>query len=262
MSTEETTENENEPLWRTIFQDGHPDLLKQHWLHRKLPSPPRCRLCLVPFEGLGGWWMRKRGKARSDRNEHYCSACDGFLAAFPGGAEVEMTLLFADIRQSSQMAEDLGSAQFAAKVNAFYAQVGKILAASDGFVVELRGDCIAGAYPPGFSGQDHAAKAVRAAVEIVKQSGSDGAAFGVGVHAGPVFIGTVDTAAGRLNEVSVFGETVNMAAKLSDVAPAGQALVSTEAATLAGMSGDLSPATEISTRESEVLPITAHPVGR
>lgn len=254
-------ENPNEPLWRQIFEEGHPYLLKQHWLHRKLPSPPRCRLCLVPFSGLGGWIMRKRGRDRSDRNEHYCNACDGFLEANPGGAEVEMTLLFADIRQSSQMAQDLGAAAFAQQVNAFYRQVGDALMATDGFVVELRGDCIAGAYPPGFSGADHAKKAVQAAQEIVHSNLShEGVGFGVGVHAGPTFIGTVETSAGRLNEISIFGETVNMAAKLGDVAAAGQALVSTEAAEKAGMASALSPATVVSTRESEVLPIEAHPI--
>ena len=250
MTETAAAENPNEPLWRQIFQDGHPYLQKQHKLHTWLPSPPRCRLCLVPFSGLGGWVMRRRGRSPSDRNEHYCTACDGFLDANPGGAEVEMTLLFADIRQSGKMAAELGTAAFAAKVNRFYDAVIDILMDTDGFVVELRGDCVAGAYPPGFSGADHAAKAIKAAKRIVERKRGDDPEFGVGVHTGPVFIGTVSAAGGRLNEISVFGDAVNMAAHLGDVAGPGEALISTEAAVAGGNAG-LPGAEAITTKQEE-----------
>ena len=254
-------DNPNEPLWRQIFQDGHPFLLKQHWLHKKLPSPPRCRLCYVPFSGLGGWYMRRKGRSPSDRNEHYCSACDGFLEANPGGAEVEMTLLFADIRQSSKLAADIGAAAFATEVNRFYQRIARALADSDGFVVELRGDCMAGAYPPGFSGQDHAAKAIRAAQKMVRDNiGGGDPGFGVGVHTGPVFIGTVGAATGRLNEISIFGEAVNLAANLGDLAGSGQALISVEAAEHAGMSGALPSPENVPPKVAEQT-VTAHRLG-
>ena len=38
-----------------------------------------------------------------------------------------------------------------------------------------------------------------------------------------VFIGTVGAATGRLNEISIFGEAVNLAANLGDLAGSGQA---------------------------------------
>jgi adenylate cyclase len=113
-------ETGNEELWRTIFDDGHPDLKKQHGLHRLLPRDPRCRLCLAPFSGLGGWWMGRRGKKPSSRNPHYCSACDGFLEAFPGGAEVNMSLLFVDIRNSTEFANNAGPADVQARVTPFW----------------------------------------------------------------------------------------------------------------------------------------------
>jgi hypothetical protein len=40
MTDTYTEETGNADLWRTIFQDGHPDLLKQHGLHKLLPSEP------------------------------------------------------------------------------------------------------------------------------------------------------------------------------------------------------------------------------
>jgi adenylate cyclase len=112
-------EDGNAELWSTIFSDGHPDLLKQHRLHRMMPSPPRCRLCKVPFKGIGGWWFSRRGKQPSSRNQHYCAACDGFLDGFPGGAEVEMAILFVDIRNSTAFAEGAEPKQVSDRVTAF-----------------------------------------------------------------------------------------------------------------------------------------------
>lgn len=63
------------PAIPRLGSGGHPVIL---------PAPPRCRLCLVPFAGIGGWLMRRRGKAPSSRNPHCCNACDRFLDAFPG----------------------------------------------------------------------------------------------------------------------------------------------------------------------------------
>ena len=44
----------NEEVWYAVFGPGHPDLLKQQRFHKRLPSPPRCKLCLAPFHGIGG----------------------------------------------------------------------------------------------------------------------------------------------------------------------------------------------------------------
>ena len=56
MTDELIQEDGNADLWRTIFADGHPELKKQHTTHLAVPKAPRCRLCFVPFHGIGGWW--------------------------------------------------------------------------------------------------------------------------------------------------------------------------------------------------------------
>ena len=62
--------------WRTNRQDGF-------WL-RRLPSPPRCKLCLVPFKGIGGFVMGLRGKRPSNRNPRFCSvSADRGLISLP-----------------------------------------------------------------------------------------------------------------------------------------------------------------------------------
>lgn len=236
-------EDGNEALWQTIFgPGGHPALSKQHWLHRKLPRDPRCRLCLVPFSGLGGWIMGKRGKAPSSRNPHYCAACDGFLEAFPGGAEVEMSLLFADIRGSVPDAENRPPAEVSARINAFLDRGTDLITAHDGFIMAFYGDCIVATFPPGFCGPDHAQKAMAAAKALCRIEGEGAAPVGVGVHSGPVFIGTVQAAKGLFRDVSIFGHTVNICARLAANAPAHGAIISEACFAAAGQ--DAPPETE------------------
>lgn len=221
-------EDGNSELWHTIFAVGHPDLSAQQSFHAKLPRDPRCKLCKAPFAGLGGLYMRFRGKAASNRNKNYCNACDGFLDAFPGGAEVEMSVLFADIRNSTAFAESAGPKAASERVNRFLDAATEAITDNDGFILAFYGDCIVAVWPPGFSGPDHARMAVKAAKEIAGQARAEAGAvpIGVGVHKGTVYIGTVQAARGLFRDVSIFGVDVNVTARLAASAAAGDALAS------------------------------------
>lgn len=228
-------EDGNADLWHTIFALGHPALKKQHRLHRLLPSPPRCRLCLAPFAGLGGWWLGRRGKQPSSRNPHYCAACDGFLQAFPGGAEVDMTLLFVDIRGSTDYATHHSPAEVSQRVNLFLDAATRAITDHDGFIMAFYGDCVVAVWPPGFAGPDHPAKALAAAralirPDLIPASRTAPVQVGVGLHRGPVYICTVAAAKGLFRDVSVFGANVNLCARLAAAAPAGHLLASTATA--------------------------------
>lgn len=232
-----TQESGNEEVWATIFgPGGHPDLVKQHRVHRYMPSDPRCRLCLVPFGGLGGFVMSRRGKAPSSRNKHYCAACDGFLEAFPGGAEVEMSILYVDIRNSVSAAEGARPADVSARVNRFLSEATEIITDNDGFIMAFYGDCVVAVWPPGFAGPDHAAKALAAARALARAfPGDSGIPAGTGVHTGMVYIGTVAAAQGTFRDVSIFGTSVNITARLASAAKAGEALASEATAQAAGL---------------------------
>ena len=65
---------------------------KFRWLNRRLPSDPRCRLCLVPFGGLG----KLLRVTASRKNPNFCTGC--FEMAPVGGHETTIGVLFADIR--------------------------------------------------------------------------------------------------------------------------------------------------------------------
>ncbi len=228
-----TTQPANEELWRTIFAVGHPQLKSFQRLHNWLPSPPRCRMCFAPFKGVGGLYMRVRGKGPANRNPRYCSACDKFLRAFPGGAEVEMTVLFVDVRGSVPLAASMEPAKFSSYMADFFRSGTQALINTDGFVIDFRGDCVVGVYPPGFSGPDHAQKAMKAAKLLLTDmapKAPDGSLLpiGVGVHTGNVYIGTVSGAEGGIQDLTILGDSVNIAARLSQAAAKGEALISRE----------------------------------
>ena len=231
---------QNQELWHTIFAVGHPALRSFQRFHSWLPSPPRCKLCFAPFSGIGGALMRIRGKGPANRNPRYCNACDKFIRAFPGGAEVELSLVFVDVRGSVAMGEKLAPTDYHRMMSGFYAAATQALIDTDGFVIDLVGDEVVGVYPPGFSGPQHASKAVEAAKHLLSVSlpfSPDGAPLpiGIGVHTGNVYIGTVSGAEAGIQDVRAMGDNVNIAARLAERAEAGIALVSDAACEAARM---------------------------
>lgn len=255
--TYEPTDGNGE-LWATVFGPGHPDLLKQHKMHKLLPSAPRCRMCLVPFGGIGGWVMSKRGKAPSSRNPHYCNACDGFLDAFPGGAEVEMSILYVDIRNSVAAAEGAPAADVSKRINSFLKRATEIITQGDGFVMAFYGDCVVAVWPPGFAGPDHVGKAIATARKLRDAfGGNSDVPAGTGVHTGPVYIGTVEAGKGTFRDISIFGHAVNVTARLASAAQAGQALASGDCATLAKLPMEHAQSLEM---KGMSTPVTAIPV--
>jgi adenylate cyclase len=256
----------NEAVWRAVFAEGHPKLIQFQRFHMWLPSSPRCKMCYVPFGGIGGTLMRWRGKGPSQRNPRFCNACDAFITAFPGGAEVDLAVLFVDVRNSVGLAERLGPTVFSGIMRDFYTAATQPLIDTDGFVIEFIGDSVAAIYPPGFCGSKYARKAIAAAERLVRgkmPSAPDGTELpiGVGVHTGTVFIGTVAGAEGGYHDVQPLGDNVNIAARLSGVAAPAQALISEATLVAAG----LEPAT-LQRREFNLkgrsTPISAYVIDR
>lgn len=225
-----TLHDGNEQLWYTVFAEGHPVLARKQKRYHMLPSDPRCKLCEAPFAGLGGWLMRRRGLQASERNPQYCTACDGFLDAFPGGAEVPMSMMMADIRNSVALSGQTSATNYARLVMAMRDDVATILGKTDGFILEFQGDSVFAVWPPGFVGPSGASQAIRAAELAARMLAARGdreaAPIGVAFHTGTVFIGTVSAAGGKMQGISAFGLDVNILARLTAAAGPGEVLVS------------------------------------
>ena len=176
-----------------------------------------------------------------------------FCHTHPGGAEVELSMLFVDVRGSSQLARQLGATDFGKLMNRFYKAASEVLVETDAFVDKFVGDEVIGLYLPVFTGSEHAALAIDAARRILKATGHHGAEgawvpVGVGVHTGTAYVGTASGAEGSISDVTALGESVNVAARLSSAAAAGEALVSDAAWTASRMEDDVAVHRDIELR--------------
>jgi adenylate cyclase len=182
--------------------------------------------------------MRAIGRRPSTMNPRYCSVCEEFVRTHPGGVELEITMLFGDIRGSTALAQRLGTAAFARLVDRFYIAATGVLVDRDALIDRLLGDEVVAHFVPGYAGAQHARVAVRAARGLLRATGHGGPGgpwvpVGIGVHTGPVFIGAV----GRegKTDITVLGDNANVAARLASLAGPGEILVSEATSTAAGL---------------------------
>lgn len=204
---------------------------------RVLPHDPRCKFCNTPFEGFGGMLARVLfGKQRSAMNPRYCNLCEIASREFPGGAEVEMSMLFIDIRGSTALSEKLSPTEFSQVINRFYSAATKLIIEEDGLVEKLAGDEVAAFWGAGFAGPDYVNRTIHVAQSLLRVMAQQDIPVGIGVHAGIGYFGSMGTEEG-LTDISAKGEEVNTAARLASKAAPGEIVISEQALKQAGMDG-------------------------
>jgi adenylate cyclase len=185
--------------------------------------------------------MRRNGRGRWEKNPTFCRSCYQVFDAFGvGGAEIELSLLFADVRGSTTLGESMTPSAFGALMNKFYQAGAETLIDHDAVVDKFVGDEVVGLFIPGMTGVDHASLAVRAAAQLVARTadiGPDGSGLpiGVGVHTGVAYVGLVGRLGSEL-QFTALGDAVNTAARLASLAGPGEVLVSSQAVMAAGVS--------------------------
>ena len=197
---------------------------------RLLPTDPRCKLCARPFNGPAGWVIRRFGMTPWPKNPKYCTACFTQLSKHRSGAEIECSLLFADVRGSTTLAEGMRPADWRDVMRRFFETSFRVLVEHDAVVDKFVGDEIIGIFIPVLTGERHAARAVAAAQALLAETAS-WIPVGAGVHTAVAFVGTVGDGDGL--EFTAMGDPVNVAARLASAAGAGEVLVTTAAATAA-----------------------------
>jgi len=226
-----------EEMWRRMLTGDVPRLRTRRRVWGALPSPPRCKLCNAPFRGLGGVLMRATGFGPSPLNRRLCKWCTRTVLRHPGGAEIDVSVLFADVRGSTAMAERMSPEEFSHLVAHFYGAAADVIDRWDGLVDKFVGDEALALFIPGFAGDDHAANAIAAAQGLLEHTGhSDSEPWiplGVSVHTGRSYVGCVGE--GDARDFTAIGDTVNAAARLCDLASTGEILISADAASAAGI---------------------------
>jgi adenylate cyclase len=247
-----------EEQWRAILAGDHPLERRYRRINSWLPSNPRCRWCNAPFSGPGARIMHLMGKHQSNTNPNFCNICDNFARQNIGGANIELSMLFADVRGSTTLAEQMDITEFSQLISRFYAVATDVLIRHDAFIDKLVGDQATGFFLPGMAGPDYNRQAVLAAQELLQVTGHanpDGpwVPVGVGVHRGTAFVGAVGSKDG-IADITALGDAVNIAARLSSNAGPGEILVSEEAFAAAGIDF------EAAEQRSLSLKGRAHPV--
>ncbi|HTY62033.1 MAG TPA: adenylate/guanylate cyclase domain-containing protein [Acidobacteriota bacterium] len=209
-------------------------------LYRLISSPfpgqPRCFECNRPLSGFGGWLLRTHPSSFSPR---LCHTCEQAIREEEAGAEVVVSLLFADVRGSTSLAERYSTTEFKELIKRFYQTTSQVLIAHNAMVNRLMGDQVIGLFAPRFAGSDHAKVAIDVALELLQATGHSEPQgpwipVGIGIHTGQAYVGAVGTKNG-VNEITVLGSAPNLAARLSSQAAEGEILVSEAAASSAGL---------------------------
>lgn len=204
-------------------------------IFRVLPRDPRCKFCNAPFQGLGGVVVRRVfGKSRSALNPRFCNLCEEASRRFPGGAEVPMSMLFADVRGSTALSEKMSPTQFSQLINRFYIKTTHLVAEEDGLVEKLAGDAVGAFWGAGFAGPKYVQRTVQTAQRLAIAMAREDIPVGIGVHAGVAYFGAMGTPDG-LTDLTAVGDEVNTAARLASSAAAGEVLVSEQALQQAGL---------------------------
>lgn len=134
----------------------------------------------------------------------------------------ELTILFCDLRDFTRTAERLAPEQLREVVNLFFSRMSAVVARHGGTLDKYIGDAVMAFWGAPLPMPDHAARAVRAAVEMtgelqvlnleLRNRGLPELGMGVGLNTGWVCVGDLGSDARR--SYTVIGDPVNLAARI------------------------------------------------
>jgi adenylate cyclase len=223
--------------WKAILTGEISGLPRVRRIFSAIPSSPRCKLCSAPFGAPGSLLLSFTGYRQSPLNRRLCRMCIRGAHKEPGGAEVEITVLFVDVRGSTGVAEHVAAEEYSRLIARLYGTTARIVDDHDGIVDKFVGDGAVALFIPGFTGTEHATAAVAAARELARAATDDDESLrlpiGIGVHTGISYVGTIGE--GDALDFTALGDTVNIASRVTAAAHAGEILVTGATAKAVGL---------------------------
>jgi class 3 adenylate cyclase len=145
------------------------------------------------------------------------------LRAAPTGERKHVTVLFADVSGSMDLAESVDAEAWRAIMDRFFGLLCAGVHAQEGTVVQFTGDGIMALFGAPYAQDDHAERALRASRDMLvrlqtfnrwmQETGrGDGFVIGIGLNSGPVMVGTVGSE--RRLEYTGIGDAVNTASRV------------------------------------------------
>ncbi len=162
------------------------------------------------------------GRENAD-DARFCSFCGAALAAAEPSREVRkiVTVLFADVVGSTALGEATDPEALRARMQRLFEDLRGIVERHGGTVEKFVGDAVMAVFGIPVAHEDDALRAVRAASELRAAITEHGLEARIGVNTGEVVVGGA-------GETLVTGDAVNVAARLEQAAPPGEALIGAE----------------------------------
>jgi class 3 adenylate cyclase len=143
----------------------------------------------------------------------------------PATGEKLVTVLFADVRGYSAMSRSAVPAEMADKIATFQRWSSDEIGRHRGLVDKFAGDAVMATFNVSGASVDHAQHAVQCAISLRDKAAMLGLPLTIGIATGPAIVGALTPNA----NVSVVGETTNLASRLQGAGEAGEILLSGEA---------------------------------
>ncbi|HEY3072711.1 MAG TPA: adenylate/guanylate cyclase domain-containing protein [Candidatus Limnocylindrales bacterium] len=158
--------------WRGILRGESPLALTQRFGRRAyslVPASVRCKFCNAPFRGSYAGIFGRLGYTPSRKNPNICERC--IERAPEGGALVPVSVLFADVRGYTSIAERLSSFETTVLLNRFYQAASEALLAHDAVLGQIAGDEVMAIFVPGLAGSGYPKHAVAAGEALLRRLG-------------------------------------------------------------------------------------------
>ena len=188
-----------------------------------------CAACAAPIEP-GEKFCGNCG-IRLEAAEALRPDSDGAADLQAAGERRHLTVLFADLVGSTQMATRLDPEEYHDIIQAYHRSVARVVARFDGYVAQYQGDGIVAYFGWPLAHGDDAERAIRAGLEIIAAiedldrglPPASQIAVRAGIDTGPVMVSQLG--GGERREITAIGETPNIAARAQGLAPAGGLMI-------------------------------------
>jgi adenylate cyclase len=154
----------------------------------------------------------------------------GFLK----GERLKLSVLYADIRGSTSLAERTEPELLVGFINAYLSRMTEVILANEGTLDKFVGDEVMALFGAPFHQPDHALRAVRVGLKMQtahqevmeswRAQGVDAAPIGIGIASGEMTVGEMGSA--QRSDYTVIGRPANLGARICSAAKAGQVLIS------------------------------------
>ena len=159
-----------------------------------------------------------------------------------GGERRVVTMLFADLRGSTALSEEMDPIDFIRMLNHFLSELIEIVNAWQGNILDFVGDEIVAVFGAPRPSSDSARDAVCCAVAMQRRMGAVNEwnrtqgypeiAMGIGIHTGEAILGNIGSE--TRTKYDMIGRNVNLASRVQSYAKGGQILVTDETLAAAG----------------------------